>query len=194
MAIDSSGNLYGTTWGGGAYGYGTVFELSPNGSGGFTESVLHSFSGGSDGEYPYFAGVILDASGNLYGTMFEGGNYDGGIVFELTHNPSGGWTEHVLHTLGASGDGGAPECGLTFDSSGNLYGSTNSGGSGNKGTIYELSPAGVSWSETILHSFSTLLDGQRPVGGVTLDSSGNVYGTTSVGGGQNDGLVFEITP
>jgi len=138
---DSNGNFYGSTTSGGA-GCGTVFELTPAAGGGWTETVLHSFTG-TDGCYPY-AGVVSDASGNLYGTTFEGGAYDSGAVFELT---LGDWTETVLHSF-HSRDGRGPAAGLIFDAKGDLYGTTFTGGGGTLchqgcGTVFELHPTGM---------------------------------------------------
>ena len=142
LTFDRAGNLYGTTPYGGAFGQGTVFKLTPS-NGGWTESVLHSFTGGSDGEQPN-GGVILDEAGNLYGTTWEGGGSGCwgpgcGTVFQLT--PSGsGWKENILYSFQYGTDGGYPIGGLIFDPSGNLYGTTTSGGSGGGGTVFELSP------------------------------------------------------
>ncbi len=127
LIFDRAGNLYGTTTWGGTYGYGTVFELTPNGSGGWTETVLYNFTFGTDGAIPY-AGVIFDSAGNLYGTTFDGGTYGNGTVFELTPNGSGGWTETVLHSFSSGIDGANPYAGLILDRAGNLYGTTLDGG------------------------------------------------------------------
>jgi uncharacterized repeat protein (TIGR03803 family) len=132
--LDAKGNLYGTTNYGGAYGDGTVFEMTTSG----TETILHSFENNDiDGIHPY-AGLVLDKTGNLYGTTVEGGGSSGaaGIVFEMT--PSG--TETILHTFGGSGDGSFPWGGLVFDKSGNLYGTTFSGGANGVGTVFKMTP------------------------------------------------------
>jgi uncharacterized repeat protein (TIGR03803 family) len=204
LIFDSAGNLYGTTWAGGVHNLGTVFELSPNGSGGYTEKMLHSFGSGKDGELPA-AGLIMDASGNLYGTTVDGGAYggigkNGGIVFELSPNGTGGWTYKTLHNFGNGTDGQFVQSGLVMDGSGNLFGTTSYGGiygaefSG--GTVYELKrTTGGTYAEKILHSFGNGSDGQSPTGGVILDSAGNLYGTTEVGGGSGAyGTVFELKP
>jgi uncharacterized repeat protein (TIGR03803 family) len=137
LIADASGNLYGTTYFGGANGEGTVFKMTPSG----TETVLYSFSG-SDGAYPY-AGLIADASGNLYGTTHGGGanvsfGIDYGTVFKLT--PSG--SETVLYSFSGSSDGGFPYAGLIADASGNLYGTTYQGGADGFGTVFKLTGAG----------------------------------------------------
>ena len=198
LTVDSSGNLYGTTRSSGAYGVGTVFELTPKAGGGWREKVLHNFNGsnGKDGASPV-AGLILDSSGNLYGTTSEGGAYVYGTVFELTPKAGGGWTEKVLHSFGGMGDGISPYAGLIFDSSGNLYGTTSSGGSDGYGAVFELTPkADGGWTEKLLHSFivNGKNDGYSPVSGLVFDSSGNLYGTTQSGGAYYVGTVFELTP
>jgi uncharacterized repeat protein (TIGR03803 family) len=204
LIFDASGNLYGTTTaGGGPSNQGTVFELTPVSSGGWTESVLYIFGGTSmDGIEPN-GSVIFDASGNLYGTTASGGNPGGfGTVFELSPTGGGNWTETVLYYFGAtSTDAIRPYASLIFDASGNLYGTTSAGGpytndrgiSG--GTVFELSPTGGGlWSETILHGFGDNTDGLAPYSTLIFDAFGNLYGTTLQGGTQNGGTAFELTP
>src|SRR5208283_5807094 len=172
---------------GGANMDGTVYELSPNGAGGYNETVLYSFcslANCTDGSYPD-SYVPLDGSGNLYGTtyyggLFASGPYSGyGLVFELSPEPGGGcpsgsnsgngWCETVLYSFLSTPDGAFPFSGLTWDPSGNLYGTTYGGGSG-AGTVYELSPnGGGSWSESVLYSFCgqpNCADGAHPDGQV----------------------------
>jgi uncharacterized repeat protein (TIGR03803 family) len=191
LIFDPQGNLYGTTEQGGIYGLGTVFELSPAVSGGWTETVLHSFGNGTDGQYPE-ASLIFDAAGNLYGTTTEGGTYKNGAVFKLTPN-AGSWTEKILHSFNPNGiDGDIPFAGLVMDKTGNLYGTTNYGGAYGCGAVFELPKSGA---EKILHNFSgPPYDGQNPYAGVTFDASGNLYGTTTNGGAAPAGTVFEMTP
>lgn len=191
LIMDASGNLYGTTAG----GTGAVFKLSPNGSGGYGESVLYSFAGGSDGQVPQ-DDVILDSSGNLYGTTSGGSNGSWSTVFELSPNGSGGYTESVLHLFSGAPDGENPRAGLVMDGSGDLYGTTPIGGNIGGGTVFELTPNGSGgYTESILHSFSSgSSDGVGPQGGLILDSSGNLYGTTLGGGSAGDGTVFELAP
>jgi uncharacterized repeat protein (TIGR03803 family) len=201
--LDASGNLYGTTQGGGSAQRGAVFKLTP-GSGGWIETLLHSFTGANgDGAFP-MANLVSDPAGNLYGTTPEGGHIQGncsedggcGVVFKLSPS-SGGWNETVLLSFHES-DGNYPVSTLIFDSAGNLYGTTE-GGLGNVwGTVFELSPAsGSQWTETVLYIFpspSAGTDGYLPLAGVIRDSLGNLYGTTLGGGQHNGGTVFEITP
>ncbi len=175
---------------------------SPAMSGGWAEKVLHSFNDNGMDEYYPFAGLISDAAGNLYGTTAAGGTYGGGTVFELTLQAGVGWTEQVLHNFGNGTDGSGPFAGLIFDAVGNLYGTTEEGGSSGWGIVFELTPtSGGGWTETVLHSFQhNGTDGYVPVAGLIFDAAGNLYGTTSGGGTYGNctyfgcGTVFELTP
>ena len=203
LMMDPAGNLYGTTQQGGTYGKGTVFELIPN-HGKWTEKVLHSFNG-KDGAGPA-ASLIRDAAGNLYGTTWEGGapgsacfGYGCGTVVELLLN-GGEWTEKVLHSFKQDGSGYSLADSLTLDTDGNLYGTTYYGGADETGcaaygcgTVFELIRNNGKWTEKVLHSFNET-DGGRPWAGVIFDSAGNLYGTTVAGGAMDAGTVFEITP
>ncbi len=182
LVFDSAGNLYGTTYAGGSNNLGTVFKITPSGA----ETVLHTFGSGNDGAAPY-AGLVMDSSGNLYGTTSVGGSSSHGTVFKIT--PTG--TETVLHSFGVGSDGQDLNGGLLIDSNGNLYGTTTVGGSSSFGTVFKIDSTGV---ESILYSFSSLPDGQVPTAALVMDSNGNLYGTTSRGGTQNFGTVFKITP
>jgi uncharacterized repeat protein (TIGR03803 family) len=193
LIIDHVGKLYGTTSEGGAYGYGTVFELAPKKLRGWIEKVLHNFDFNSNDGYNPEAGLISDASGNLYGTTSVGGVYGYGTVFELTPQTGGGWTEAVLHNFNFNGsDGEFPEASLILDTAGNLYGTTSSGGAYGYGTVFELTKG--TWVETVLYNFgSASQDGNHPYAGLILDSAGNLYGTTSAGGVYGYGTVFALT-
>jgi len=195
LVQDSAGNLYGVTRGGGnlscndGYGCGTVFEVDAAG----TETVVHSFIGGNDGTWP--AGLIRDQEGNFYGATSGGGTFGNGTVFKL--DASG--KETVLYSFSGGADGSQPGAGVVLDASGNIYGSTPSGGAGSCycGVVFVL---GTSGKETVLHSFTGGGDGAGP-GAVVLDASGNIYGTAGGGGdlscGYNRegcGTVFKITP
>lgn len=186
---DSIGRLYGAAFTGGGYGNGTVFRLTPSGSGWSLES-LYNFQGGADGKNPA-AGLTSDASGNLYGTTLYGGSDGGGTVFMLS--PSGGsWNLTVLYSFtGPAGSEGS----LSFDVAGNLYGTTFADGVYAQGNVFKLSPANGGWTYTSLHDFTGGDDGAMPDGGVVFDSAGNIYGTTENGGHQfGNGVVWEITP
>jgi uncharacterized repeat protein (TIGR03803 family) len=197
LTFDSAGNLYGTTVEGGngtncRVGCGTVFQLTPVAKGRWTETVLHSFAGaGSDGAWPYST-LIFDASGNLYGTTFTGGQHFSGTVFELTPN-DGQWTETILYSFNNNGqDAVAPTAGVVFDSSGNLYGTATAGGISQAGAVFELIPGTSGWTETVLHSFGAG-DGSQPYGGLLIGPAGRVYGTTYLGGSNGWGTVFALT-
>jgi uncharacterized repeat protein (TIGR03803 family) len=204
LVADASGNLYGVTPYGGkqgrycpnSMGCGYAYELSPNGSGEYTETILYNFLEGPDGGYPV-GNLIFDAAGNLYGVTGLGGYRNKvcnagsgcGVVYELSPGSSG-WTETTLYTFMNAGDGNEPYGPLTFDTAGNLYGATQFGGStaceaattNPCGLVFELTPStSGSWTETTLYSFTGGNDGSNPNGGVILDSAGNVYGTASGG-------------
>lgn len=237
LTADGVGNFYGTTSSGGAFDAGTVFELSPNGSGGWTETALYNFCSApncTDGAYPNFSYVIFDGAGNLYGTAGEGGTNGLGVVFELS--PVGGkWTETVLYSFAGGADGADPVNGMIFDTAGNLYGTASNSvfelspsggvwteqliyneelhGIGNDGAgltmdaagnifgasgavLFELSPNGNGgWKSTVIHTFSGAEAHHYLYPGTpTLNSAGNLYGTTQFGGNHKDGTVYELIP
>jgi uncharacterized repeat protein (TIGR03803 family) len=185
VIFDSAGNLYGTTKYGGAYGYGVVFELSSI-AGTWTETVLYSFTGGTDGSFPV-NGLILDAAGNLYGTVTstQGGS-EGGGVFELSPSGSGGWTEQLIYNVSG---GPGNYSGLAMDSAGNIFGTTAS-------TVFELSQkVGAGWTPTVIYTFSVNGKyGYLPENAPVLDKAGNLFGTTLNGGAKNAGAVYELIP
>jgi uncharacterized repeat protein (TIGR03803 family) len=231
LTSDGKGNYYGTTPSGGGYGVGTVFELSPNGSGGWNETVLWSFNG-TNGSNPS-ANVIFDSAGNLYGTTPAGGKGNGGVAFELT--PIGKrWKITVLYNF-VSEDNAVPNTGLVMDSAGNLYGTTEGSNiqhlgsvfqlipNGNKSTekviyyyprvgpnyagltidaagnlfgvqnqekVFELSPNGGTWTATVIHGFTAT---SKIYGTPVLDPAGNLYGTTMGGGANGFGSVYKLT-
>jgi len=187
LIFDAAGNLYGTTMTGGAGHKGTVYELTAQH---YTFSSLFTFNG-FDGDEPN-AGVILDNSGNLYGSTTAGGAAGKGNIFELSPKQGGGWTEKVLFTFNGA-DGQAPGA-LTFDANGNLWGTTSLGGANGAGTVFELTNSAGTWTESVIHSFGGSGDGVTPVGALIFDSLGNVYGATSAGGADGVGTVWEITP
>jgi hypothetical protein len=224
LVEDAAGNLYGTTSDGGnvgastcfGAGCGTVYKLSPSVGGGWTETTLYTFTGEADGAAP-LAGLTIESSGNLYGTATYGGAnasskcqnvYPGcGVIFEVLPSSGGSWTEKVLYTFLGGSDGKVPESNLTFDGSGNLFGTAIRTGIGNAcegfgcGSVFELSPNGSgAWHFTVLHDFSGGKDGGQPIPGVTLDAAGNIFGTTYQGGESTTcsagcyGTAFELSP
>ncbi len=193
LVMDKSGNLYGTTYGGGAYNAGTVFELSKV-NGVWTETVLHSFRGYGDGVEPY-AGLLMAGSGTFYGTTLYGGDLGGdGTVFKLFHS-GGVWKEKVLYSFSGS-DGYEPGGTLIKDKNGALYGTTYAGGAWDVGTAFMLRRSGGKWAETVLHTFqfdNGSNDGFNPLAGLRWSPSGSLYGTTPHGGSPGGGIVFELT-
>jgi uncharacterized repeat protein (TIGR03803 family) len=201
LTFDAAGNLYGTTQGGRgpctfSAGGGTVFELSPVAGGGWTETVLYHFLGGADGDTPN-SGVVFDAAGNLYGTTQLGGTTNFGTVFKLSPVSGGGWSKTTIYAFNFNPDGTNPVLSTPiFDAAGNLYGTTIQGGL-NFGTVFKLTPGtGTTWTETQLHVFGVghTNDGRNPISNLIFDTSGNLYGTTTSGGTNSLGTVFEITP
>jgi uncharacterized repeat protein (TIGR03803 family) len=157
--------------------------------------VLHNFTGGADGGTPE-AGLVFDATGNLYGTTGSGGSSNFGVVFKLSPNSNGTWTESILYSF-TRGNGSGGIATLVFDQAGNLYGTTSTGGPHGKGSVYKLAPmANGTWKRTVLYGFCALkycTDGRNPETGVTLDAAGNIYGVTAEGG-RHFGVVFKLTP
>ena len=246
VVADATGALYGTTHAGGSHGEGTVYKLTPNGAGGYAESILYSFTGGADGSHPD-ATLLLDANGNLYGEAGPGNTSGGsvfmlspasngtymfytlstfsgaaggdlptgglvqddsgdlygtamssaeagghGSVFELTPSSPGVFAIDVLYAFAGGADGANPESGVAFDATGNLYGTTPSGGPSDLGTVFELATNAVGgYAKSTLHAFGGV-DGSQPTGSLVFDFSGNLYGTTRLGGTNGDGTVFEI--
>jgi len=193
LVVDGVGNLYGTTAFGGTHTGGTVFRLSPDGNGGWSERILHSFKGDSDGAEP-LAGLVIDSSGNLYGTTAEGGTHRGGTVFMLSPQNDDTWKESILHRFPQdSSDGYAPRANLVRDTAENIYGTTSAGGEFGDGTVFELAPdEHGNWMERIIHQFHGT-DGAVPLADVVLDTAGDLYGTT-FGGGKHFGVVFQLVP
>jgi len=191
LIFDSAGNIYGDAWIDGAYGVGVVYRLSPSGNG-YSQSVLYTFTGGSDGGYPFQCGkLLLDAFGNLYGTTSSGGASNAGVVFELTPSANG-WTETVLYNFTGGLDGGFPNDGLVEHGL-SLYGVTGGGGPSGNGTVFQLTPSKLGWNESVLYSFAGGNDGAFPDGGVVFDQAGNLYGTTYLGGSTGYGTVYQLT-
>jgi uncharacterized repeat protein (TIGR03803 family) len=217
VIFDRAGNMYGTTSFGGTYNWGTIYKLSPNANGAWTETILHNFTFGTDGGYPGHGDLVFGPKGSLYGNTGQGaeGNCQAwttgcGTVYELSPSSSGTWTFTVLHSFTGAGDGGVPQSTMTFDKAGNLYGTTFLGGDdscnygyGNGpgcGVVFELTPgANGVWTEKVLHKFKGGEDGAYPFGGIIFDNAGNLYGNTLGGGNTNCfyggcGTIYELSP
>jgi uncharacterized repeat protein (TIGR03803 family) len=207
LVMDQVGNLYGTTQLGGDascdFGScGTVFQLSPDGNGHWTETVIHAFAGGSDGAMPFLGGVIFDSSGNLYGTTSVGGTFDAGTVFELTPSQGGTWKETILYSFEGGTDGDSPGAGLVFFG-GALYGTTYAGGNEAQpcptsgcGTVFQLTLNSGTWTEDVIYAFQGT-DGIETLATPVFDQAGNLYGTTFEGGSgpcSVCGTAFKLTP
>ena len=211
VIFDSAGNLYGAAGGGCVeVCYGTIFKLSPAQDGAWTESVIYTFMGGTDGGFP--VALAFNGAGNLFGTTFSGGVTNSpcggcGTIFEMTPSASGQWTKQILYSFTDGLDGGFPSSGVVLDGAGNLYGETFDGGSfacpeSGCGTVYELKFDSGEWKLQVAHTFNGLdgAKGSQPDGGLTFDAAGNLYGTTSGGGdlacnnGNGCGTVFKLSP
>jgi uncharacterized repeat protein (TIGR03803 family) len=207
LVFDVAGNLYGTTYYGGTYdcylgnypGCGTVFELTPSGSG-WTETVLHVFTDGSDGGYP--TGLVFDSGGNLYGAASTGpyvqpGEFGAGTIFEFTPSQGGGWTFGVPYTFPDTGDGAEFPNAPTMDDAGNIYGDSGDGGAYGSGAAYQLTRSNGGWSYATLGSFNFEgASGGFPQGVIVFDAQGNLYGMCEAGPypSPDAGTVWEITP
>ncbi len=213
VTIDQAGNLYGTTYNGGRYAEGEVYKLTRVGSNWILD-IVYSFAGGSDGAHPYAGALVFGPDGALYGTTYGGGNggcgsqgFGCGTVFKL--NPPAticvaalcSWTETVLYRFSGGTDGASPRAGVVFDLAGNLYGTTLFGGSTSGlcsvtgcGVVYQLSPSGSGWTQSVIHTFTSGTDGSIPYSGLTFDGARNLYGTTSSGGSSGAGTVYQLTP
>ena len=210
VTIGPDGSLYGTTYyggGGKCVICGIVFSLKPppvrppTPLSPWTETVLYRFTG-DDGQYPEGGDLVFDEAGALYGTTSQGGTYGLGTVFELIPS-NGNWMESVLYSFGPSDqDGIVPRSGVVFDKAGNLYGTTwdafrgtgqRAPQEGTGGIVFQLTPSGAGWAETIIHRFTRGNDGGAVWAGVIFDQSGNIYGATTWQGSGGGGVVFEMT-
>ncbi|MGA9417909.1 MAG: choice-of-anchor tandem repeat GloVer-containing protein [Candidatus Cybelea sp.] len=186
--IDKGGTLFGTTNYEGQYGYGTVFDLTPSGSG-YTENTLHNFANGNDGGLP--PSGVIDVNGSLYGVTGVGGAHSYGTVYRLT--PSGsGYTETILYSFTGGSDGKNPGAGV-IDVNGSLYGTTGGGGTYNYGTVFKLAPSGSGYVESTIYNFKGGRDAEGTYSTLT-EQAGTIYGSSEHGGLDNYGTVFELTP
>lgn len=197
VIIGPDGTLYGTTTYGGDSDEGTVFNLRPPAAAcksalcPWTETVLYSFQGFTDGVEPTFGDLVFDGAGNIYGTTPYGGQGSNGTVYKLTPS-NGGWTETVVYRFQGGNDGATPYGGLVFDQAGNLWGTTALGGSYNDGTVYQLTPSGGGWTESVVYHFLGGSDGANPYAGLIVDQSGNFYGATFGANGTTP-KVYELS-
>ena len=210
LIFDKAGNLYGTTVVGGtgaacSGGCGTVFKLTKNSSGKWTETVLYNFQAGSDGKNPY-GGVTIDAKGDLYGTTVAGGSGgacsgDGcGTIYKLTRSGKS-WSESVLYSFTGGKDGAGPGGGVVFDKKGNLYGTTPDGGKANGcggigcGVVYQLTPTSSGWRQKVIHTFTGGNDGATgSLGLLLIDGNVDLFGIAESGGAHSAGTAFELSP
>jgi uncharacterized repeat protein (TIGR03803 family) len=195
LLLDASGNIYGVTEQGGANGAGTVYKITRSPSGKTAFSTVYAFKGMPDGANPY-GGLIWDGAGNLYGTTYFGGWVGMGSAFQLTPGPNGQWQENILYSFLGDTDGSLPTTTLTFDQTGNLFGTTSAGGrpSCDCGTVFRLSLSGGAWKEKIVHFFGRNFDGYAPNYGLAFDAAGNLYGATPAGGTSRTGMIYKFTP
>jgi uncharacterized repeat protein (TIGR03803 family) len=203
LAAGSGGVLYGATQlGGGSDNDGTIFQLTPppTGQTQWTFKTIHTFTGGLGGSNP-FTGVVRASDGRLFGVTFQGGSTGWGIVFQLTPPAAGrtAWQFKSLYSFRGKPDAGSPQAKLTIGPDGALYETTKLGGSADLGTVFRLAPPASgqgTWTRTTLHHFKGgPTDGAGPLGGVTFDKNGNLYGTTSFGGSHADsGIIFRLAP
>jgi uncharacterized repeat protein (TIGR03803 family) len=195
--VDGAGALYGQNGGGGANRLGTVYKLTPNGSGGYTETTLHSFAGGSgDGQDPD-GEITGDSSGAIYGTTY--GGVDAGTVFKFTPTGSG-YTYSVIYSFKDNPDGAGPQGGVIVGKKGELFGTTSVGGAGacyhGCGVAFKMARHGKTYKESVIYTFGGPLggDGATPLASLVMDNKGALYGTTEYGGSLGQGTVFQLKP
>jgi len=186
LAFDDADNLYGVS----AFGYGSIFKLTQQSDGSWTETTIYTFKGPPDGSTPY-SGLTIDKFRSIYGTTREGGVNGLGAVYQLTPMSNGGWSENVIYSFSGQ-DGEYPWAEVIVDPSGNLYGTTIWGGNYGWGTVFKLTPNGGNWTETVLYSFKAGSAHGLPAAGVYVDSLGNIYGTLSDNGTGYGGAVFRL--
>ncbi len=200
LLLDQAGTMYGTTLLGGTFDQGVVFKLSPNADGSWTQAVIYNFTGGNDGGGPNWGSLAFDAAGNIYGHTYQGGTYNWGVLFKLTPDSSGGWTQSVIHSFTAGRDGQGPYTTPYFDAKGNLYGNSSGGAYHECGSLFKMTPGSANkWTFSVIYSFTG-----KPAcaswSGLIPDDAGNFYGTTRnhVPGYCDPvgicGIVFKLIP
>jgi uncharacterized repeat protein (TIGR03803 family) len=200
VAFDNHGTLYGTTPTGGANGVGVVYQLRPDGMGGWVFKVIHDFTGGADGAGGGAGRLLVTSGVALYGVCTTGGANGFGVVYEMFRQ-NGAWQFTTLYAFKDQPDGYSPYGALVFDKFGNLYGTTYYGGAtpdpNDVGTVYKLSHGHGTWTESVLYSFKGGADGANPISSLVADAAGNLYGTTSAGGAASCsggcGVIFKMT-
>lgn len=194
LIADAAGNFYGWTFYGGKYGNGTVYKLTRDSGGGWTQRVIYAFKGGEDGSRP--SDVILDGKGNLIGGTWKGGTHKNmpGAIFKLTPSAGGRWKKTTLYSFELGGKPVGPGD-LLLDQAGNLYGTAAGGGVDEGGSIFKLTPTPRgNWKETIVYIFPTTSPEGCGPGELIMDRKGNLFGTTDDRGRFGGGSVFELTP
>jgi uncharacterized repeat protein (TIGR03803 family) len=194
LTLDASGDLFGMTPTGGAYGLGTIYQLRRGSGGGWSLRVLHAFTGGRDGGAASAGRLLLGPGGSLFGVATVGGEHGAGVAFELRLDPGAGWRLRTLYAFQGQPDAGFPYGGLTPDADGDLFGTTYYDGANDLGAVYELARDGGTWRERVLYSFRGGADGASPISTLVPDGAGNLYGTTSEGGapGCGCGTIFRM--
>lgn len=196
IAFDGQGNLYGSVFETNEVG-GGVFRLSPQTNEIWTETLIHKFTSSNGDGYLPRGGVVLDGKGNIYGTTSQGGLQNDGVVYELSPNGNGGFSEAIVFTFTGQSTGSTPYSAPTLDANGDIFGTTIGDGTNFAGLVYELTRSGVKWTQTVLYNFGGAPDGSDS-NGVIFDAKGNLYGTTMAGGsGCNNpgcGIVYELIP
>jgi uncharacterized repeat protein (TIGR03803 family) len=186
-------HLYGAATAGGAFGEGTIFELTRDGSGGWTFNTIYAFKGDPDAAFPY-GGLLFDPTGNLYGTTYYDGAHEVGAVYQLSQGSSGSWTEQVLYSFKPQPDVNSSISNLVADVDGNLYGTGSEGGLGSGGIFKLARGQSGNWVETVEHRFQGPPDGAFPYNGMTRGTDGSFYGATVHGGEDDEGAVYKFTP
>ena len=201
LVKDQAGAFYGTTYAGGdsVCSCGGVYKLVPPtvAGGAWTESVIYNFKGGSDGRLPVAAALWLTTNGTLYGVTTRGGSWDSGVLFQLTTKNGKAYTESVLYSFGDGADASTPNGPIVVDSKGYLYGTAALGGAFGQGAVFRYVPASQTHlaNESLLFSFGgSSATGATPIGSLTFDSGGNLYGVAYEGGTNGAGVVYSLAP